>query len=672
MTGLMDVPSGEAQPDGQLSISSTHFGPVSRTTLSFQITPRLSASFRYSGVRKWNDVVASLFETYYDRSFDLRYQVLDEGTYAPAVTVGLQDFVGTGILSGEYVAATKTLTPKLKVTAGLGWGRLGTYGSIGSPLGDRPPIDIGEGGRPNTSQWFKGDAAPFAGVEWQFNDKLTLKAEYSSDDYVVESGTRGTFDRSSPLNFGAEYKVYDALTVGAYYMYGSEVGVAAHITMNPKARPMGGIVDSAPTPVKPRPNRAADPDAYATDWVQQADAGPVLITNINKYLQPDGITVEAIGYDGTTAQVRVRNSRYDAGAQAIGRVARAMTATMPASVEVFDIVLLSNGVPASKVTLRRSDVEALEFAPDADKAIRARAVISDASRPVAGMTYDPELYPRFTWSLGPYVRTSLFDPRNPVRADLGLKLEGQYELTNGLVFSGALTKKLVGNLDESDRVSSSVLPKVRTNGPLYDKQGDPAIDHLTAAWYAHPTDQIYTRVTAGYLERMFGGVSGEVLWKPVNSRLALGAEINYAKQRDYDLMFGFRDYDVITGHASAYYEFGNDFHAQLDVGRYLAGDVGATVSLDREFSNGWKVGAFATLTDVSADDFGEGSFDKGIRIQIPLNWAVGQPSRQSSSATIRPITRDGGARLEVQGRLYESVRDYHTSDLDDQWGRFWK
>ena len=170
-SGLIDMPSGEAQPDGWLTVSSAHFGPVSRTTLSFQITPRLSGSFRYLGVRGWNDVVGSKFDTYYDRSFDLRYQVLTEGQYVPAVTVGLQDFIGTGIMSGEYVAATKTLIPGLKVTAGLGWGRLGSYGDIGSPFGARPDIDVEEGGKVNTGQWFRGPAAPFAGVEWQIDGK---------------------------------------------------------------------------------------------------------------------------------------------------------------------------------------------------------------------------------------------------------------------------------------------------------------------------------------------------------------------------------------------------------------------------------------------------------------------------------------------------------------------
>ena len=70
---------------------------------------------------------------------------------------------------------------------------------------------------------------------------------------------------------------------------------------------------------------------------------------------------------------------------------------------------------------------------------------------------------------------------------------------------------------------------------------------------------VYARTTLGYLEEMYGGVSTEVLWKPADSRLGLGAEVNYARQRDFDLGFGFQDYDVVTGHASAYYDFDNRF-----------------------------------------------------------------------------------------------------------------
>lgn len=672
-TGLIDMPSAESQNDGMLTSYYGVFGPISRVALAFQITPRLAGTFRYTGTRNWDDVVADKYSTYYDRSFDLSYQLLDEGRYLPAVKIGLQDFVGTELQSGEYLVATKHLTPALKVSAGLGWGRLGSYGDIGSPLGDRKDTDFGEGGTLNDPQWFKGPMAPFGGIEWQATERLSFKAEYSSDAYDEESGRRQVFDHKSPFNFGVEYRVNEVLRVSAYSMYGSEVGLSFQFTLNPAQRPAGGVTDSAPDPVLPRPTRAADPDAWSAEWVTQEGAAPILIENLNDRLKKDGLTIEAIAYTGSTARVTVRNGRYDATAQVVGRVARAMSQVMPASVEAFEIVPVVNGMPAAKVVVPRSDLEALEFSPQAATGMRAAVSVENAE-PLrfSGLTYDPAAYPRFRWALGPYMRATLFDPDSPFRADLGARLTASFEPAPGHVFKGSIAKPLIGDLGNENDTSDSVLQHVRSDASEYDKEGDPAIEQLTWAWYAQPAEAVYTRVTAGYLERMFGGVSTEVLWKRADSPLALGAEVNYVMQRDYDQLFGFQDYDVLTGHLSAYYEMPQGYQAQLDVGRYLAGDYGATLALNREFENGWRVGVFATLTDVPFDDFGEGSFDKGITISMPLSWSLGTPTARSFDATLRPLLRDGGAKLEVDGRLYESVRGYHASGLDSQWGRFWK
>ena len=162
------------------------------------------------------------------------------------------------------------------------------------------------------------------------------------------------------------------------------------------------------------------------------------------------------------------------------------------------------------------------------------------------------------------------------------------------------------------------------------------------------------------------------MWKPANSRLALGVEANYVRQRDFDQRFGFRNYTVATGHVSAYYQTRNGFDITVDAGRYLAGDVGATLRVERSFANGWRVGAFATKTNVSAADFGEGSFDKGISLQIPLSALLGRPTRTELSTTIRPVTRDGGAKLDVEGRLYDRLRDSHGASLGDEWARVWR
>jgi opacity protein-like surface antigen len=659
-TGLIDMPSGEAQKDSTFSFSTSLIGSVTRSTLSFQFSERLSGSFRFQTWRDYDPVEGD--ES--DRSIDLRYQLLKEGRYAPALTIGLQDLTGQGLYSSEYVAATKTFGDKVKVTAGLGWGRLGSHGGIGELFGDRPPVD--PTGVPNVDQWFRGEAAPFAGVEYKVNDNWTLKAEYSSDDYTLEQD-RGLIERDSPFNFGVEYQRGPYMRFGAYSLYGSELALALHIILDPKSRATGGIVGKAPVAVKARPSRAADPEAYDGGWVTQPDAGPILRQNLAKRLAADGIAIEDLAYTADTVQVRIRNGRIDAGSQAIGRTARALSHVMPASVEVFEIVPVVNGIGASKVTIRRSDLETLEYTANNATLLRERATVSDAGRVPAWSLGDEDLYPKFRWSLRPVVRLS-----EPMEGDIGLRLSSAYDIAPGLVLSGSIYKQIASNRDLS--TSTSPLPHVRTDGSRYNEFGDPALEKLTLAWFARPGENLYSRVTVGYLERMHAGVSGELLWKPVDSQLALGAELNYTKQRDTDGKLGFDeyDYDIVTGYVSAYYDFGNGYLGQLDVGRYLAGDVGATVSVDRVFANGWRVGAYATVTDVSPEDFGDGGFDKGVRVTIPFNWALGTDTRRGIDLNFRPNGGDGGARVSVDDRLYQSIREYHTDGLDPDWGRVWR
>ena len=79
-TGLIDMPSGDAQDDATFSFSIGNIGPITRTTLSFQATERLSASFRFQAWRDWDAVIPG-DEKETDRSIDLRYQILSGGLF---------------------------------------------------------------------------------------------------------------------------------------------------------------------------------------------------------------------------------------------------------------------------------------------------------------------------------------------------------------------------------------------------------------------------------------------------------------------------------------------------------------------------------------------------------------------------------------------------------------
>ncbi|MGZ9812013.1 YjbH domain-containing protein [Pseudoroseicyclus sp. H15] len=657
MPGLIDMPSGESLPRDSLALSLSHFEGEYRATMAFQVFPRVTGVFRYITLPDGD---------YFDRSFDVHFSLLQESTFLPALSVGLIDIGGTGLYSSEYVAASKEVLPGLQVTGGIGWGRLATRDGFENPLAqiddyfaERPdePRTIEDTGRFRPDVFFRGDAAFFGGIRYTPNDRLSFAAEYSSDTYNFEADRIG-FTQDTPVNVSATYRLSGGTELTGYYLYGNTIGLTVARTFLPGNLTFpGGRAASPPilAPARSAEQLGWDPQSYS----QSATV------RLERELGAFGLGSQGLTISGGTATLWLDNPTYTPASQAIGRAARVMANALPAGVDTFVIVPVAQGMPVSEVRLTRADLEELEFDLDGTWSSFVRADISDAADvPVPQGT-------GFRWSLRPYTRASYFDPDAPVRINAGLAATGSYEPAPGFVLSGQLRLPLFGNLDEVTRQSNSILPRVRSDSGLYDVNTDVEISYLTAEKFFRPAPNLYGRLSFGILERMYGGASGELLWAPTDSRLALGAEVNYAVQRSYDGL-GFRDYDIVTGHASAYYDFENGFLAQIDAGRYLAGDWGATFSLDREFDNGVSIGAFFTLTDVSFDDFGEGAFDKGIVISLPITALTGEPNRDTFSETLRPVLRDGGARLSVRNRLYDLTREYREPQLGDSWGRFWR
>lgn len=661
--GLVEVPTAQSLDDGNLGVTVAITDQAIRSTTTFQILPRLSGSFRYSSIDDWFDDGGGTF----DRSFDLQYSILDGSDGLPAVAIGLRDFLGTGVYSGEYIVATAEISPTVLVTGGIGWGRFAGDSSFRNPLSflsdsysDRDalfsddPGFTGTGGQVEVGRWFTGPASVFGGLHWQTTENLSFQLEYSEDDYDIEARFGG-ISIESPINVGLDYKTQFGANLKAFVIGGTNFGAQLSFVLDPKTPLVAGGREPAPTPIVPRSS------LVAASW----NVGGSTSTEdaVRQRLSSEGLRLEGFSLRERGITVHIRNNRWDVTAQAAGRTARVLANTLPPSIEEFTIIFQERGVPLSAVTTLRSDLEALQFDYDGAWRTRARADISDG-------TGGAEPKTKFIYGISPYWAFSFFDPQEPVRFDFGVQLDSSYQAAPGLTFDAMVRYPLAGNLGDSVRESDSVIQRVRSESFLFARESNLEINRLTAEYLWRPAPDTFARVTGGYLENQFGGVSAEALWSPINSRFALGVEANYVIQRDFDMLLGFQDYDVVTGHVSAYYDLGNGFHSQLDLGRYLAGDWGGTVSIDREFNNGVKVGGYFTLTDVSFDDFGEGSFDKGLRIEFPLSYLTGQPSRRTLRQSLQPVLRDGGARLNVENRLYPLTRDFRGAALDDGWGGY--
>ena len=155
-------------------------------------------------------------------------------------------------------------------------------------------------------------------------------------------------------------------------------------------------------------------------------------------------------------------------------------------------------------------------------------------------------------------------------------------------------------------------------------------------------------ITGGILEEMFNGVGFEYLYFKQDANYAIGFELFNVKKRDYEMLFNTLEYENTIGSINYYHRNYKNipFDSKISFGEYLAGDKGITFELSRSFINGVKIGAFATFTDVSSEDFGEGSFDKGIFFNIPIYGNL-------INYSWRPLTKDPGAKLVRKNTLYD-------------------
>lgn len=175
------------------------------------------------------------------------------------------------------------------------------------------------------------------------------------------------------------------------------------------------------------------------------------------------------------------------------------------------------------------------------------------------------------------------------------------------------------------------------------------------------------RADLGLIEEMFGGFGGEILYRPIDNDYSLGLSVHRVKQRGYKQRFSFKEYETTTGHASLYYDFPMGISSQLSIGRYLAGDKGATIDLSRRFTSGFVLGIFATKTELSEEEFGEGSFDKGFYFSIPTSLFYSDFRTGNISFGLHPLTKDGGAFLIQHNSLFSILGDSSKNSILRDW-----
>ena len=671
--GLIQMPTGRMADEGAFSIGYSDNSEYSFYTVSLQLMPWLETTFRYTEV---NDLLYSNSQAFSgdtelaDKGIDAKLRLLEEAQWLPEVSVGLRDLGGTGLFDGEYLAATKRFSTdnygQFDVTLGVGWGYLGTRGNISNPLCsaadrfcDRVSGYADNGGSIDYDRWFTGPASLYGGVEYQTPYKpLRFKLEYDGNNYSQDRPvTSGKVDMTPdmPWNFGALYEVSDGFDLRLSYERGNTVSFGVNFSTNFNTMKGPMLDKKAPVLVDTQPT-----SLEAVDWASLDDE----LSDIAGYKaskvfqQDDSVTL-------VTQQTKYRDRDV-----ALERAAAVIANHVPSDVRTYTIVEESKGIPVKATEITAQDYRDIANVTYFDPSIR------DAVRDVPPVVADAEPvyedFERFHYGFEPQFDQAFGGPESFYLYSLSAVGDSSFWLTPNLELSGSVTLNLLNSYDKfnfsapSDGTSNY---RVRTLVRAYVSESDAYMSNLQLTWFDHYGQSWYHQTYGGYLESMFAGVGTEILYRQSNSNWAIGADINAVSQRDPGSTFGIftdesgygRDAKVLarglTGHVSLYYQpewsFLDGTLLRLDTGKFLAQDVGTRFDFSKQFDSGVIVGAYASITDMSAEEFGEGSFTKGFYISIPFDTVSINPTNSRRSLAWQPITRDGGQMLRKRNNLYE-------------------
>lgn len=386
-------------------------------------------------------------------------------------------------------------------------------------------------------------------------------------------------------------------------------------------------------------------------------------------LESQGLRGLRFDFEGRGAALHLVNDRYRNPAIALGRAARVVSRHAPSEVEELTIVLFQNEVPVSKTVLLRKDVEkALGYEGSSEEVLQhARFEPPPRSHwPGAAMTSG--YYPDLDWTLAPKLRSSVGDPDKVYAFQIYGLAGANLKLFPGLALTGNFGFNLYNNFGELNRGPGSGLPHVRSEILSYLKDSPQWLDRLAATYAFSPYREWYVGLTGGIYERMYTGFGGELLYRPQGRSWAVGLEVDRVRRRDTKGRFGLLDYAVATHHLTWYQKLPfYNLMATVSAGRYLAGDRGVTFDLSRTFENGVNIGVFATRTNVPAEVFGEGSFDKGFHISIPFDLFTISHTKSNASLLFRPLTRDGGQKVIRPMSLYGLTDGGGALDIQNGW-----
>ena len=669
LTGILETPNARMMDEGSLKFTFSSSFPNEFTTITATPFSWMEASYRYTEIKnkKYSrDPSFSGNQSWKDKGFDIKLRLYEESQLIPSFAIGFLDIAGTGTFASEYFAFSKAFGA-LDLTAGLGWGNLGRGGDLhynpfvsilGEKYKSRVSSNQGQGGDFNIDAYFSGPASFFGGLEYYAKRYgLKFKLEYDPSNY--DKNPINPLNVNSHINYGVNYFFSDNLNLGLSYERGKEFRFTFVFKGN----------FSSDTFKKPKPKNVI---GLSKEQLSRArNDKDIFYRSLNKSLRDESIFVQAASYNQDSVDLAVASNRFVKTSLLVGRTARITSGLVDDKVEEIVIHTMNGDFETSSIAINVDEFTQADIYKDGSPSevlIHSKLNGNSNNPLIAEADFLPKInFPEIKWNMTPALRHQIGGPEAFYLGQLWWKTDLSVKFSRHITLYNSFGIDLYNNFNELDNPSYSEVPHVRSDIQDYLKEGENNIQRMQLEYMASPFKDVFIRLDAGLLEEMFGGIGGEILYRPFNQKFALGFSAHKVKQRGYKQRFEFRDYETNTGHLGIYYDFPKGISAQLLVGKYLAGDKGATLDLSRRLKSGFTLGVFATKTDMPKELFGEGSFDKGFYFSIPTQLFYTDYRTGAISFGLHPLTKDGGALLNQHNSLFSILGDTNKSSILRDW-----
>lgn len=637
--GLNTIPSARMDKKGTVRVGASKEEPYFHSFIGFQLAKPFYVSFRQTAeTEKFTNSPDAFYP-----GVDFKLRLIEETEHRPAIAIGMDSAFGHKRMASEYLTFSKRYK-NFDFTGGLAWGRLGSKGHIKNPLravsdhfGKSRDFDSFLDSQ-DMNGWFTGeDVGFFGGMEYFTPIRgLSLKADYGANDYIGERNSFFTdFDAPDPWAVSLNYAPIEQINLSAGVIGGESF--MARLSLQEQAQ----------------------------DWIgRPAEKGiaPTLLTTRNKNANGDH-------------QYRLGLNKHEPTAQQIGWASKIVANTAQADKEFIRLSLRHKGLKGPSLKLIRTDIEKSELHQISPDEIWHNAIIEESQESdLSWMAINEELKNRHY----PHdLRLILDQDLSLSESDAGILyqtaglVEVEQQLPLGFMVGATGRVNIANNQNNLSKFRFRDPEPVRSDQDLFSSNRF-GIDRLYGTWMHSVTPSTHLAVSGGYLEEMFSGYGGEILYRPFGKTFAVGAEGWRAYKRDPDSLLAkdMRDNVINTGHVNLYYEMPNDVTtAYLKIGQYLREDVGATFGLKNNFENGTKLEGYITGTDQEdADILGNSTHVfGGVRLSLPLGNIPYVPGGSAIRITTEPFARDSGQILDNPQSLYDVTEPVSSRAVHQSW-----